>query len=72
MAKKRCSPGLDDRCRDQSGRIRQKNGSTEIGTLRDTYGPGFAAGMRSDAHLKTLLQATRSKSLSDFLKKGSK
>ncbi len=54
MAEKRCSPGLDDRCRDQNGRIRQKNGSSEIGTLRDRRAEAefrecVAAGLRSNS-----------------------
>jgi hypothetical protein len=63
---KHCRPGLDDRCRDNNGEIRQKNGSTRIGTLRDTYGENFAEGMRSDMRLDTLLNRTGSKSLSQY------
>jgi hypothetical protein len=62
-------PGLDDRYRDADGEIRRKNGSTLIGTLRDTYGVDFAAGYRSDMKLETLLDRTGSKSLSDYRKK---
>jgi hypothetical protein len=35
---------LDDRCRDNNGEIRRKNGATRVGTLRQTYGEGFAPG----------------------------
>ena len=68
MARK-CSPGLDDRCRDQDGEIRRKNGNTRVGTLRETYGPGFAAGVRSDAKLSTILGRAGARSLSQFIKK---
>jgi hypothetical protein len=65
---KKCHPGLDDRCRDNNGEIRHKNGSTRIGTLRQTYGEDFAAGMRSDMKLDTLLERTGVNSLSQYLK----
>jgi hypothetical protein len=51
---KHCNTGLDDRCRDQDGEIRQKRGDTRVGTLRKTYGPDFAPGVRSDMRLDTL------------------
>jgi hypothetical protein len=51
---KECHVGLDDRCRDMDGEIRQKRGDTLIGTLRKTYGPDFAPGVRSDMRLDTL------------------
>jgi hypothetical protein len=41
---KSCRPGLDDRCRDNNGEIRHKNGATRVRTLRETYGEGFAPG----------------------------
>jgi hypothetical protein len=46
--------GLDDRCPDMDGEIRQKRGDTLMGTLRKTYGPDFAPGVRSDMRLDTL------------------
>jgi len=49
-----CHVGLDDRCRDQDGEIRQKRGDTLVGTLRRVYGPDFAVGVRSDMRLDTL------------------
>jgi hypothetical protein len=61
-------PGLDNRHRDNSGQTREKNSNTRIDTLRDTYGPDFAPGMRGDAHLGTLLDRTGSESLSEYLK----
>ncbi len=64
-----CRRGLDDRCRDSDGEIRRKNGATRIGTLRKTYGEGFAPGVRSDMKLDTLLERRGAGSLSDLLKK---
>ena len=66
---KSCHPGLDDRCRDGDGEIRRKNGSTQIGTLRKTYGEGFAPGVRSDMKLETLLERRGVTSLSQLIKK---
>jgi hypothetical protein len=66
---KLCDRGLDDRCRDQDGEIRHKNGNTRIDTLRDTYGPSFAPGVRGDAKLSTVLQRTGARSLSELVKK---
>ncbi len=53
-----CKTGLDDRCRDLDGEIRQKRGDTLAGTLRKTYGPDFASGARSDMRLDTLRDRT--------------
>jgi hypothetical protein len=64
---KHCHTGLDDRCRDQNGEIRQKRGDTLVGTLRRTYGPDFAPGVRSDMRLDTLRDRAGS-SLSKILK----
>jgi hypothetical protein len=61
-------PGLDNRHRDNSGQTREKNGNTRIDTLREMYGPGFAAGLRGDAHLRTLLDRAGCNSLSDYLR----
>lgn len=66
---KNCRLGLDDRCRDSNGEIRHKNGATRVGTLRQTYGDGFAPGVRSDMKLDTLLDRTGAKSLSQLVKK---
>jgi hypothetical protein len=65
--KKHCDTGLDNRCRDLDGEIRQKRGDTLVRTLRDIYGPGFAPGIRSDARLDTLRQRS-GESLSKILK----
>lgn len=63
-----CREGLDNRCRDQDGEIRQKRGDTQVGTLRQTYGADFAPGVRSDTRLGTLRERT-GLSLSQMLKK---
>jgi hypothetical protein len=66
---RRCHPGLDDRCRDSDGEIRRKNGNTRVDTLREIYGPGFAAGIRGDAKLSTVLDRAGARSLSELVKK---
>jgi hypothetical protein len=43
--------------------------STRVDTLRETYGDGFAAGVRGDAHLRTVLNRTGAPSLSNLVKK---
>ena len=63
---RQCDHGLDDRCRDQDGRIRQKNGNTRVDSLRETYGHDFAQGSRGDMHLRTLPGAP---SLSQYLRR---
>jgi hypothetical protein len=51
---RRCSSGLDGRCRDHSGEIRQKRADTKVSTLRETYGEDFAKGVSGNMHLGTL------------------
>jgi hypothetical protein len=70
MAKNKdhCNLGLDQRCRDNDGEIRQKRGDTLIKTLRKTYGPDFAPGVRSDTRLDTLREHTGGESLSKLVK----
>jgi len=65
---KQCNDGLDNRCRDLDGEIRQKRGDTLVGTLRKTYGSEFAPGVRADARLDTLRKRTDGASLSKILK----
>jgi hypothetical protein len=65
---KHCNNGLDDRCRDQDGEIRQKRGDTLVGTLRKTYGPDFAQGVRSDMRLDTLRDCMGGASLSKIIR----
>ena len=62
-----CNEGLDDRCRDADGRIREKRGDTLIETLRAVYGDEFAEGFRADAKLETVREAT-GKSLSELVR----
>lgn len=64
---KDCRGGLDNRCRDLDGEIRQKRGDTLVRTLRQIYGPEFAPGVRSDMRLDTLRDRT-GESLSQMLK----
>ena len=64
----KCNRGLDDRCRDRNGEIRRKNGATRVGTLRKIYGEDFAAGVRSDMKLDTLLDRRGVGSLSRLLR----
>lgn len=65
-------PGLDNRCRDDNGQTRAKNGNTRVGTLRETYGENFATGRRSDMKLDTLLEETGNASLADYLRRNNK
>jgi hypothetical protein len=65
---KDCQIGLDQRCRDGDGEIRQKRGDTLVKTLRKTYGPDFAPGVRSDTRLDTLRKRAGGESLSKILK----
>jgi hypothetical protein len=60
-------PGLHGRHRDEDGRISEKHGNTLVGTLRETYGPGFLPGVRSDAKLETIRDRT-GKSLTELRK----
>jgi hypothetical protein len=69
MSKKHCQTGLDDRCRDVDGTIRQKRGDTLVGTLRGIYGDTFAAGRRSDMRLDTLLDRENAETLDDLLRR---
>jgi hypothetical protein len=68
MRKTKCHVGLDQRCRDLDGEIRQKRGDILVGTLRKTYGPDFATGVRSDMRLDTLRERMGN-SLSKILKR---
>ncbi len=50
------------------GRTSEKHGNTRVDTLRETYGEGFAAGIRGNAHLHTVLDRTGARSLSELVK----
>jgi hypothetical protein len=69
MTKRSCNAGLDNRCRDNDGEIRHKRSDTRVGTLRETYGPDFAHGYRSDAQLGTVLKIENAETLSELLKR---
>ncbi len=69
MSNKHPQHGLDQRHRDVDGEISRKHGNTRVGTLRETYGTGFAAGRRSDTKLSTLLDQSGAPSLSQYLKR---
>ena len=62
--------GLDDRTRDDDGEIWQKRSDTLVRTPRQTYGPDFAPGVRSDMRLDTLRERFGYESLSQMLKAG--
>jgi hypothetical protein len=68
MARDHCNKGLDDRCRDGAGEIRQKRGDTLVGTLRKSYGLDFAPGARSDMRLDTRRERNRGASLSKIIR----
>jgi hypothetical protein len=65
---KNCSTGLDARSMDFNVEIRQKRGDTLARTLRRTYAPEFAAGVRGDTRFDTLRDRTDGASLSQLLK----
>jgi hypothetical protein len=69
MAKRHCDTGLDNRCRDNDGEIRHKRSDTLVATLRNTYGPDFAKGYRSDAKLGTVLDREHAATLSNLVKR---
>ena len=68
MSKKNCQVGLDQRCRDMNGEIREKRGDTQVKTLRKIYGDDFASGVRSDTRLDTLRNRAGGESLSKIVK----
>lgn len=60
------APGMrGDRSRDENGELRRKRGDTHVGTIEDQYGRDF--GVRSDMHLKTLLEREGADSLHDLI-----
>jgi len=61
--------GLDGRHRDKDGTIDRKHGNTRVDTLRETYGDGFAPGVRGDKKLENLLRDENASSLSEYLKR---
>jgi len=69
---KQCNVGLDRRCRDNDGEIRQKRSDTLVRTLRKEYGEDFADGFRGDMKLGNLLKRTGKPSLSQLIKPSEK
>jgi hypothetical protein len=69
MTKRNCDTGLDNRCRDNDGEIRHKRNDTLVRSLRDTYGPDFARGYRSDATLGTVLRNEGVATLSELIRR---
>ena len=69
MTKQHYPTGLDNRMRDHDGEIRKKRSDTLVETLRDTYGPDFAKGYRSDTKLGTVLKKEGVDTLDQILKK---
>ena len=69
MTKQYYPTGLDNRMRDHDGEIRKKRSDTLVETLRDTYGPDFAKGYRSDTKLGTVLKKEGVDTLDQILKK---
>lgn len=61
--------GLDNRMRDEDGKIRKKRSDTLVGTLRRTYGEDLARGYRADAELATVLKREGLDSLDQLLKR---
>ena len=54
---------VDARYRDKVGEISRKHGNTLIGTLRVSYGIGFATGCANDAKLSEALATLDNRSL---------
>ena len=61
--------GLDARMRDRDGEIRKKRSDTLIRTLREEYGPNFAAGHRPNAKLGAVLKKEGVETLDQLLRK---
>jgi hypothetical protein len=60
------APGLNDRQRNQNGRLRSKRSDTLVSTLRETYGESFAAGFPGGWTLGLVRRST-GQSLSQLL-----
>ena len=56
------------RHRDKNGEISRKHGNTRVGTLRETYGPGFAKGCADDVKLNDILHKVEEPSLSHLIR----
>ena len=60
-------PGLDGRHRDKNGEISRKHGNTLVRTLREIYGPNFAAPYPPTAKLSDVLHDMDESSLSKLV-----
>jgi hypothetical protein len=58
---------IDARHRDKNGEISRKHGNTLIGTLRKTYGQGFAPGCAESAKLSDVLHKLDEASLTHLI-----
>ena len=61
-------PGLDQRHRDKDGEIGRMHGNSLIGTLRKTYGSGFAPGFDPNAKLADVLMTLDEASLTTLVR----
>ncbi|MBK8243336.1 MAG: hypothetical protein IPK88_07920 [Saprospiraceae bacterium] len=60
------APGMKGiRSRNDNGELRQKRSDTFVGTIEKQYGVDF--NVRSDMHLKTLIEQKKVNSLNDLL-----
>jgi hypothetical protein len=59
---------IDTRHRDKDGEISRKHGNTLIGTLRISYGSGFAKGCANDEKLSDVLSELDERSLSKLVR----
>jgi hypothetical protein len=57
---------LDIPHRNFAGRLDKRHRDTTVGSLRKTYGPGFAKGYRRDVKLSTVLESTGAGSLDEY------
>lgn len=60
---------LDNRYRDIDSEIREKNNNTRVNDLRKTYGNGFAHGYAGSEKLRTVLDHSGVRSLTEYLKR---
>ena len=61
-------PGRGRRHCDADGEISRKHGTRTIGSLRSTYGEGFAPGLHGNTKLSTALQDLDRSSLNQLVK----
>jgi hypothetical protein len=59
---------IDTRHRDKNGELSRKHGNALMGTLRQTYGYGFAPGCADHAKLRDVLEKMDEPSLSQLIR----